>query len=185
MRVLANNLSDLRSTSSFVIGPMLLMQGPNWPLAITTACVAATDRIDGDLARYAANILGESTTVEGSKKDHIADRKLTFGLLGFTAVKDFIDGHKASALTVASIISVSAWREIQMAKIRVNAEAEGKRTDAIMVNKLKATGLMASLAFGISPLVENKRGRNIRNVGFAASTILGIYGMKKFQQKLS
>ncbi|MEK7602867.1 MAG: CDP-alcohol phosphatidyltransferase family protein [Patescibacteria group bacterium] len=184
LRSIANALSDIRANSSLLLGPAFLLFGPNWPLAITTAGVATTDRLDGDLARRAAQILEEPTTVEGSVKDHEADRRLTFGLLGFTAARDIVDGNLASAAIVGGVIAISSWREISMAKIRNLAEAEGKRTDAIYINKLKAAGLMTALAFGMSPLVEKPHGKAARNLGLIASTVLGVVGMYKFKNKL-
>ncbi len=179
----ADFYTDVRDKAALVIGPVLLVYGPSVPLAVTTAAVEFTDYLDGRDARKASAILEEPTSIEGKAKDHLADKKFTYFFLAFSALRDIKKGNYKSAGFISAIAGVNVLRDREMAKIRSTGEKDNIAISAVPINRVKAAGLMMSLAVGTTPFIENKKGRIIRNTGLGISTVLGLIGLKEHKNK--
>lgn len=184
LRRRADRWTKLREEAALPIGAAMVAFGPNWPLAAATAVAGISDYYDGLDGRKSNELLGIPSDNEKSEKDHRADKKLTYSLLGATLVRDLVERHWVSAGFVGTTIGALAIRDKKQAALRGQANREQKSVSAIEINRKKTVVLLGACIVGVSPLGKSKVGRFTRNIGLAVGTGMGIKGYFDFKKHL-
>lgn len=128
----ANAVTAARLLAAPVVVLMVAVAGPSWPAFAVGALVAASDGLDGWLARR------QGPTRSGAFIDPLADKVVVLGVLGAVAARGEI-GWLPVALIAAREVSMSIYRSV-MARRGVSIPAR-RSAKAKTVVQLIAGGL--------------------------------------------
>lgn len=90
-------------------------------LASLIAGLYMTDKVDGIMARKAANILGEETTRASAELDQKADKILTTSLFASIVTREYLNGNNSYAKSLAVNLTIDGLRNIIVNRSRRNA----------------------------------------------------------------
>lgn len=105
-------------------------------LAATVSLLYGTDKLDGIMARHAANIIGQDTTRASAELDQKADKILTTALFGAVIIREYLNGNNNYAKMLAADIAIDGVRNIIVNNKRNNA-TEGVDVAAQEIGKQK------------------------------------------------
>lgn len=171
----ANGLSYTR----MIAGPILfahIARGRyrSWKTASAIGLLAASDGLDGRLARKALTYDPSAASEHGAWADQMADKVLTHAIIGGLATNAFREGSIAKGSTLLANQAVQAVRDVLVTKVRRQATEHGVSTKAKGLGKLKAAVLMGACIELASPLATTSVGECIGNLSVAAGTGLAV-----------
>lgn len=132
----ANALSLLRLLIAPVVVAMVLGEGRSWSVLGIWIALAATDVLDGWMARR------QGATRSGAFLDPLADKFLVLGALGALAAK--------SVLPLLPVCLIAA-REVGMSFYRSLAARRGRSVPASSLGKVKTWGQMLAVSAALVP----------------------------------
>jgi hypothetical protein len=139
------------------------------------------DKADGFFAEWGSIVLGRPTTHEGSERDHKADKRFYYALMGGLALYELRVKNYATATFLVGNMAVVAWRDNEMKTEREIAHEQGFDTSAPRINKWKTTFQMTGIVAKSLP-VENNAGPNALITGGTALAVKTYLMFKKHRQ---
>jgi phosphatidylglycerophosphate synthase len=158
----------------------------SWVPAAATAILAATDYVDGVLARRATALDGEKSRL-GGWVDQMTDKVFTTSLMGGIACASYKNGRADVGRAVAASTAVTVGRDIWVTAKRVAAERAniGIDTGAQMPGKIKAVGQMVALVAAASPLVERSWANRVVAGAIGVSAGLSVSSGVSYARKFT
>jgi len=203
-RMAANTLSLGRAAAGAMLGIYAVSNedyhSPR--LAATVGVIAATDMVDGRLARRAVERLKPksedfvpsfglphrpSTTRFGKWVDQMSDKFFTHALfLGF-GLSEVINGNTfekayGTALLVAD--SYMIWRDKKATEVRFGLEEQNKEVKSRLPGKIKAALGMATLTLAASTLAEQGEWKAAVVAGAIGTVAMASYSLHDLQNQL-
>lgn len=180
---LANGLCYLRATNAIGIGVTHLFAAePRSPKrAVTTGMNYLTDKLDGELARFASRTLERPPTDDGKRLDQISD-KVTHASHGISqSIRAmFVDRHPVYGMTIALNLFLQMRRDAIVNNRRAIAHDIARATGTNIhigstpLSKVKLAAAAICDTAGESPLSKHRFGRSIIGLGTIATTVLSI-----------
>ncbi len=179
----ADWLSDTRGDGGITLGVVAAIEGPSVPLAAAAGVLAIFDKVDGWMAKKAASLLDQPTTHEGSERDHRADKRYYYGLMGGLALYELRKGNTLKSAFYVGNMAVVGWRDYKMAQVREEAHAHGKDTKAPLINKYKTVLQMGgiTLASGLAKHIPG--GNKSARTTIAAGTAMAVGTYQRFRYR--
>ncbi len=144
----------------------------SWKLAFTFGALAATDFIDGKLARYGRKLQGKNESVRrpfNAYVDQLSDKVMIDAILVAVAKREGQNGHYAYSQAMSGAALVDMGRNVLVTRDRVNADRQNIDSRAQKGGKLKALEQDLVVGAALSPLSKNRVGRFIIGVAAAHS----------------
>jgi phosphatidylglycerophosphate synthase len=146
-----------------------------WAMTAATVALAATDYIDGKLARRATALDGDKSTF-GAYADQLSDKVLVNGLMGATAVANYRKGHRLTGSLLAAATAVTTARDTWVTVKRVQAERSDVpvNTAAQKAGKVKAVVQFAGIAASVAPVMKRRATNALVQGVVLASTYMAV-----------
>lgn len=177
----ADMWTDLRANTAPLVGALIASTEESWRNVGIETAEYITDFLDGRDAKSGATKLGIPTSVEGKIKDPLADKALTNGIAGGLTMRYIRRGQMHEAVTTGVNMLALAVRDRRQEKHRNRALEANVDPAAISINRAKTALQGISLtALEIPQIARSSRLRWLALGAFTTSTIMGIYGEKKF-----
>lgn len=150
-------------------------------LAATVAGLYATDKLDGVMARQAANLVGEQTTRKSAELDQKSDKILTTSLYIAVIIREYLNGERDYAKALAVDTTLDIGRNIIVNRKRSNAP-EGVQVEARPSGKQKQLFYVLGAVAATSPLADIPEGQEmVEHIVDAATTLSVISGAEMVQ----
>lgn len=152
----ANALSLARIVGGVYMGKQLARKEDyrSMPTMLAIGTLAATDLIDGSLARRAKNVHPEHNSKWGKWLDQIADKVFVHGVLAGMTTQAYRNNNRYFAATLATNQAVQLSRDIAVTVLRSQAESAGADTSAQRLGKIKTTVGLVALTGLAAPAVN-------------------------------
>lgn len=126
------------------------------------------------------------TPYMGGERDHLADKRYTYSLLGGLAARAMLESDTRDASFMLAVLGVNMARDSLMQHERNAARSVNPliNTNAIWINKWKTALLMAGANMAVSKWGSHGKGRAISRTLLTAGTGTGIVGYFKFRRLL-
>lgn len=142
----------------------------SWKLAFTFGALAATDFVDGKLARFGRKLQGKVESVRrpfNAYVDQLSDKVMIDAILVAIAKREAQNGNTIYSQAMGGAALVDIGRNMLVTRDRINADRQNIDSRAQKGGKLKALEQDVVIGAALSPLSKSRVGRFI--IGIAAA----------------
>lgn len=162
----------------------------SWGLALAFAAAAATDAVDGWLAKTGRRMQDKDESVRRPHKsypDQLADKAIVDTTVVAIAKREKANGNHLYAGAVAAVGSVYITRDVLVTADRVVADIQDIDSRAQKKGKMKAVKQFLVIGAALSPLAKSSPAKAVVSAGLAytvkESVVSGIDLHKSFRQQ--